>query len=353
MRQDMNRARSLGLFIGMAALGWVVACVLAVFSLLLMMEGRHHDLPWQFLASLVAGMILASLPLSLTLLAAHWAFRQQSASGPSIPPKPRSEKPTEETIHWRWVILAILAGVEFFALPLSFLAAAADDDSLALSIPLNVIVIGAAVLVALAPSIRHASIVLLVLHLLGIVATTICTAFEVESVALAAPLLLVSGVSVAAIGRRPAASRIGFGLSTIALVVGATLWIVLGGISKRQAEGPLFATLVIYQILFVPLGLWSLYRTLDVSSAVGRVQFGLKHLLVMMLIVCAAAAVAGMPWSRDNDVRVLVASGLGVMVVGAILAIMVSRALAALRHVSGKDLSAHPNAGPPKPNAAW
>lgn len=359
----------------MAALGWMLACVLGVLTCMLAADARGNDAPWQILGALVLGSMLAVVPVGVTLFAAYRAFGGTPPARVAIG-------------EWRWTVLAVLCGVEFLVLALSVVAAAADDDSLLfsipfnlaiviaglivgcwpsketatrlsrrwtaflvlcgvefvslvltvlagvldddsflVSIPVNVIIVFAAVLVGCWPFRRRATIVLCLIHLIGCAFATLAAAIEIESVVVSGFLLVFTALALAILGT-PRPASILFALSTMVFAVTSFLVIAIGGFNQREADAPLFAAMVAYQILFAPIGLFALYRAFSQRGLPTRVQFGLRQMLGAMVVVCVAAAATRLALSLDNDLQVAVAVFVGALVVAGIAVVFAAEAWA-------------------------
>ncbi len=152
------------------------------------------------------------------------------------------------------------------------------------------------------------------IHLTGIAIATFAAAIEIESVIVSGPFLLISGIVLALVGTRSWTTRNLFAFSTVAFIVTSFLVIAIGNVRLREAEAPLFAAMVAYQILFAPIGSWLLYREISERKSPSRGQFGLIHLIAVMVIICLASGLAKLAYSVDDDLWIAVAVGLGALV---------------------------------------
>lgn len=314
----MSRSTSRIVLIAMGAMGWVLACVFGVLACLLAFEARGRDVPWQILIAMVLGPMLASVPVGITLLAAYRGFGRHLPAKSVPQTKPVWDDKSGDGVSWRWIAFAILCGVEAMVFPLTLLAAVADDDTLMLSLPLNMSLVMVILLVGCLPYRRRASIALCTIHLIGISIATMAAAIEIQSVIVTGWFLMATAIALPMVGTRSGAARVVFGLSTAAFIVTAFLVIALNNVGQRAAEAPLFAAIVVYQVVFAPLGLLVLYREFSDRELPLRAQFGLKHLLAAMVVVCIASAMASPAYFTDDGVRAGVAALLGVLMLGGI-----------------------------------
>jgi len=300
----------------MGSVGWILASVLGTLACLLAADARGHDVPWQILGAMVFGPMLASIPVGITLLAAHGAFGENTSSEKRLlAAKQNLHEQLSGKINWRWVALAGLCGLEMLVLPLSVVAAGVGDFSLILSIPLNTSLVLAILLTACIPYQRRASIALCGIHLIGIAIAAIAAAIEIESVMVSGACLLFTGVALALVGPRPGAARIFFAASTVAFIATSFLVIALGRVGQRQAEAPLVAAMVAYEILFAPIGLMVLYHMFSRRESPAPRRFGIHHVFGPLAVAGVALAVAGVAYFADDDARVFITVCLGALAV--------------------------------------
>ena len=154
----MASRTSLSVLAVMSPIGWFLACVLGVLACMLAFDAPGHKIPWMILGALVIGSMLATIPVVATALAAYDVLGRTSER--------------KGTISWRWVAVTALCCLEALVLPLTLVAAAAEDDTLVVSIPFNLVIVTSAVLLACWPYQRRAAIAICVIHIFGIVIAT-------------------------------------------------------------------------------------------------------------------------------------------------------------------------------------
>ena len=80
----------------------------------------------------------------------------------------------------------MVCGLETLMLPLTVVAAAEEDDSLAISIPFNLVIVTITVMVDCLPYRKRVSILLCTIHFIGINIATLAAAIDIK-------LVIVSG----------------------------------------------------------------------------------------------------------------------------------------------------------------
>ena len=343
----MTRRTGRYLLIGMGAVGWFLASVFGVLVCMLASESQTDNVPWQILGALVLGSMVATIPLGIIAYAAARAFPGILPASRLSASNPNGSGHRKLDARWRWTVFAALCGLESLVLPLSFVAAAADDDTLLLSVPFNVAIIAAAAFVAFSRRRQRALSGLCIVHLIGISGATIAAAIEIESVIVSGLVLIVTGIALAALRAPPNASRLVLAISTISFIVISTLVIAIGGFGPYQAEGPLFAAMVAYQILFAPVGLWILYGGTVDRTLQFRPQISLRQILSATLIFSVACGLARLAYSVDQNWRIAMAVGLGALVAAGVLIVMLTRGRTMWQRESGRDSGGQPE---PPPN---
>ena len=217
------------------------------------------------------------------------------------PSKSNGNDRSGRVVNRRWTTFAALCGLESLVLPLTVVAASINDDSLVLSIPLNLLIITALVLVACWPYRNQSAIALCTIHLITIVIATFGVAVDIESLVLSGPLLLITGIALPLVGTGPRMTRILCAVSTVAFVL--TLLAI-----SDAGKAALFTATVVYQMLFAPVGLWLLYYEFSKRKLSMRRQLSLKHVLATTVIVCVACALAKVAYSTaDDDLLIAIA----------------------------------------------
>jgi hypothetical protein len=151
--------------------------------------------------------------------------------------------------------------------------------------------------------------------LVGIAIATFAAAIDIESVVVSGPPILINGIALSAIGTRPRTMGNIFCLSTIAFVVISFLVIFFGQLGPDDAQGPLFAAMVAFQLVFAPIGVWVIYGEAAGRHLPRRLRFGLRQMLAAMVIVCVASGLARLAYSLGDEMRIAVAVGLGTLVI--------------------------------------
>lgn len=137
------------------------------------------------------------------------------------------------------------------------------------------------------------------LQLLGICGSVIISVIDVESIVITGPLFTATGLVVACgwIVSRDV-STLAFGLSTGVVSLSIFLLIFSLEWSPSDAQFPVPLMLLGYEVVVVPVGLLSMYRTLVASrrdKVEHRWQFSLRSLLIVTFVVgicCSATKIA-------------------------------------------------------------
>jgi hypothetical protein len=159
--------------------------------------------------------------------------------------------------------------------------------------------------------------------MIGLAIATIAAAIEIESVVMSGIMLTFSGIAVACVGTSPRAARVVFAASTVLFIVVSFLVIALGEVGPNEADQPLFAAIVAYQVLAFPLGLRLLDQGYGEPGLLSRRRFGIRHLLILMTLVGVAIGIARVVYSLDDDIQIAIASGLAALEALAIFTVMI------------------------------
>jgi hypothetical protein len=133
-----------------------------------------------------------------------------------------------------------------------------------------------------------------VLHLLGISVAIAAATIKIESIIASGIILSVLGLAIAIAGgiqRSPIVVL--FGLSTCLLSAGVFLLIFLLSWSPGDARRPVPLILIGYEYLIFPVGLLIVHRHWGgrlLNEHCHRLQFGLRHLLVVTAVFAIASA---------------------------------------------------------------
>jgi len=138
--------------------------------------------------------------------------------------------------------------------------------------------------------------ILCVAQLLGIAGSAIAATVDIESIVGTGPIFSLVGLAVAVgcvISKSPA--NLFFGLSTPAFSLCIFFWIFTKSWSPQQAAVPVSTTILGYELLLVPLGLYALYRTLAPAAKTRSArpwQFNLRSLFILMFIAALTLGAA-------------------------------------------------------------
>lgn len=166
--------------------------------------------------------------------------------------------------------------------------------------------------------------ILCVVLLVGIAGSTVAATVEIESIVATGPIFSLVGLATALgifVSRSPA--NLLFGLSTPAFSACVFALIFSNGWSPQQAYPPVSAIILGYETLVIPLGLLSLYRTVQVVAGpaveTGRWQFNLRTLFYIVLISSLSLGAGRTCFHLGGNVRVAIASGICLLTVFSIL----------------------------------
>lgn len=313
----MHPRTALGVLAVLAPTGWLLACVFGVLVCFLSLNAAEHQIAWQILTALVLGSMLSVFPIGLSAFVAVAAFTESKEGGA---PWHFGANVGTNRVSWRWTTFLALCGLELLVFPLTLVAGAVNDDTFLLSIPFNATLLTLIAVVGCWPHRQKAAVVICAIHILGMLVATVAAAIEIESVVVTGFILMLTGIALASVGVRPHALRLGFALSSVAFIIGSFLVIAIGGVSQYQAESPLYAAMVTYQIFFTPLGLLLIYREVAARPLLLSSQFGLKQLIAVMALVCIAAALGRAAHSNETDLRLVVALAVSLLTLGGMAA---------------------------------
>lgn len=138
--------------------------------------------------------------------------------------------------------------------------------------------------------------ILCIALLLGIAGSAIAATVEIETIVATGPIFGIVGL-LAAVGcvvsRSP--SSLLFGLSTPAFSFYIFFWIFTKSWSPQQAAVPVSSTILGYELLMVPLGLYALYYTAAPAAkplSPRPWQFNLRSLFILIFIASLALGAA-------------------------------------------------------------
>ncbi len=165
------------------------------------------------------------------------------------------------------------------------------------------------------------------LQILGIsIAVTVAT-IEIESIVASGPIFSVMGIAAAVIAwRHASSSRFVFGLSASAISVICFLAIFLQGWSPSDAARPISTLLIVYELLFLPVGFVGFYRLIATLTPVMNrpgSQFTLRSLFVAVIVASLAAAAARIAYHSSQHAGTAIAVAICVAVLAAIIAICI------------------------------
>jgi hypothetical protein len=130
--------------------------------------------------------------------------------------------------------------------------------------------------------------VLCIVLLLGIAGSAIAATVDIETIVATGPIFSIVGL-LAAVGcvasRSPA--NLFFGLSTPLFSLCIFFWIFTKSLSPQQAAVPVSSTILAYELVIVPVGLYALFYTLapiEKSLSQRPWQFNLRSLFILILI---------------------------------------------------------------------
>ena len=138
------------------------------------------------------------------------------------------------------------------------------------------------------PLLSRISVILCIALLLGIAGSAIAATVEIETIVATGPIFSVVGLLVAVgcvVSRSPA--NLFFGLSTPAFSFYIFFWIFTNSWSPQQAAVPVSSTILGYELLMVPLGLYALYYTAAPAAkplSQRPWQFNLRSLFILIFI---------------------------------------------------------------------
>ncbi len=155
---------------------------------------------------------------------------------------------------------------------------------------------------------------LCVVQLLGIGGSVVASTVEIESIVFTGPCLSVLGIVVACgwSASRNVSTLI-FGLSTGFVSVFVFILIVSQSWSPSEARVPVPLVLLGYELIFIPIGLFSFYKTIVISHEKKdgrRWQFNLRSIFAITLIVAVSCATAKLANEFGTAVLLAVAIGL-------------------------------------------
>lgn len=161
-----------------------------------------------------------------------------------------------------------------------------------------------------------------IVHLMGISGAVAAAVLKIESILGSGPILGTLGLVLAIAGwwiHRSAAIVL-FGLSTCALGIDIFLLIFFLQWSPLDAKRPVPLMLIGYEYLVFPAGLLVVYRLWGgriASTPLTKLQFGLRHLLIVTTVFAAGSAAIRLAM---NDRALPVAIGPGIA--GAVFAVI-------------------------------
>lgn len=162
-----------------------------------------------------------------------------------------------------------------------------------------------------------------ILQLLGVSVATAASTIQIESIVVSGPLLSLLGLTIAVAAwalRRSTAAAL-FGLSVMILSAGVFGLIVSLPWSPDDAQYPVPLILIGYEYLITPFGAIAVHRLWRNESARAdhrRLQFGLRDLLALTLVVAIASGVLRIAMNR-HSLTVELAPGVAAAIVLAVL----------------------------------
>jgi hypothetical protein len=174
---------------------------------------------------------------------------------------------------------------------------------------------------------KTATLVLTVFHLTAIAGAVIAAAVDIESIVVTSIPCSLLGLSVAIAGlwRRNGAVAL-LGLSTPAVSIAVFVWIVVNAWSPGDAQLPVSAALLGYEVFCMAIGAVGAFheaRGGNLAAGPWRVQFHLRSLLVLMLLVGVDLAVVRVALAQNAGALLGAAIGLGLAsLMGTLLAIV-------------------------------
>lgn len=142
---------------------------------------------------------------------------------------------------------------------------------------------------------RVAAAVVCMLQMLGISGAVILAAIDIETIIATGPIFGVLGI-VVALGSRASRSisNAVFGLSTLAVSIACTVWIIALSLGPTDAQIPVTAALICYELLSLPVGCLALYRTVAPPGSLQtgrRWQFSIAQLLATTTLLAIVMGV--------------------------------------------------------------
>ena len=166
-----------------------------------------------------------------------------------------------------------------------------------------------------------------VLQIVGIAGSVVAAAIDIETILAAGPIFSGMGLIVAlrAWASRSVANVV-FGLSAAAMSVFLFCLIVSLGWGPGKAQVPVSVILIAYELVIVPIGLFSLFRILKPApkDLVTRFpQYSLRSLFLLMSLTAVAAAGSKTLYNAGVDAYRSVATVLWIATVLATICVVV------------------------------
>ena len=155
---------------------------------------------------------------------------------------------------------------------------------------------------------------LCLLQLLGISGSVIASVIDVESIVVTGPVFAAVGLAVACgwIASRDASILV-FGLSAGIVSLFLLMLIALLKWSPSDAQFPVPLILLGYEVVVVPVGLFSMYKTLVIphhSNVDGTWQFNLRTLLIVTFVISVCCAATRLAFDLGSAALLAMAIGL-------------------------------------------